>query len=111
MADHRGPLRSNVLLESLLKASAELAKKYAVGLHTHCGETEAENEFSIEKFGRRPLEYLFDCGWDYDRTWLAHGIHFLDSELDVMQASGIAWPIARMPICGWVRDMSGARID
>lgn len=78
------PCAATSCSESLLKASAELAKKYRVGLHTHCGETQAENEFSIEKFGRRPLEYLLDCGWDYSGTWLAHGIHFEDAELDTM---------------------------
>lgn len=80
------PCAATSCSESLLKASAELAKKYNVGLHTHCGETVAENEFSIEKFGRRPLEYLLDCGWGYDRTWVAHGIHFEDAELETMKA-------------------------
>ncbi|MEM1221178.1 MAG: amidohydrolase family protein [Verrucomicrobiota bacterium] len=83
------PCAATSCTESLLKASAELAKRHKVGLHTHCGETEAENEFSIEKFGRRPLEYLFDCGWDYENVWLAHGIHFQDTELETMAQIGI----------------------
>ena len=37
--------------------------------------------FCIEKYGRRPLDYLEDCNWLTDRTWLAHGIHFDDSEI------------------------------
>lgn len=76
------PCAATSCSESLLAASAELARKHGTGLHTHCGETEAENSFSLEKFGRRPLDYLLDCGWDYERTWLAHGIHFMDAELD-----------------------------
>ena len=83
------PCAATSCSESLLKASAELAKTHGVGLHTHCGETVDENEFSVEKFGRRPLEYLLDCGWDYDRTWLAHGIHFEDAELVTMERLGI----------------------
>jgi 8-oxoguanine deaminase len=83
------PCAATSCSESLLRASADLAKQYQVGLHTHCGETEAENEFSVAKFGRRPLQYLLDCGWDYDRTWLAHGIHFEDTELDSMKQLGI----------------------
>lgn len=83
------PCAATSCTESLLKSSAELAKKYQVGLHTHCGETEAENEFSVEKFGRRPIEYLLDCGWDYNRTWLAHGIHFSDKELSQLSRYGI----------------------
>lgn len=73
----------------LLEESALLAKKYGVGLHTHCGETEAENEFSIEKFGVRPIAYLLERGWDYNRTWLAHGIHFDDIELSQLAEYGI----------------------
>ena len=83
------PCAATSCSESLLKNSALLAKKYSVGLHTHCGETVAENEFSVEKFGRRPLAYLLDCGWDYAGTWLAHGIHFNDTELDTMSSLGI----------------------
>ena len=83
------PCAATSCSENLLKASAELAKKHQVGLHTHCGETVAENEFSILKFGRRPLEYLLDCGWGYDRTWVAHGIHFEDTELEAMHDLGI----------------------
>lgn len=83
------PCAATSCSESLLKKSAELAKKYQVGLHTHCGETVAENEFSLKKFGRRPLDYLLDCGWGYDRTWLAHGIHFEDEELNTLSKEGI----------------------
>lgn len=83
------PCAATSCSESLLKASADLARKHATGLHTHCGETEAENAFSLEKFGRCPLDYLLDCGWDYDRTWLAHGIHFTDTELAQLAESKI----------------------
>lgn len=83
------PCAATSCSEDLLKDSAALAKEYSVGLHTHCGETVAENEFSIEKFGRRPIQYLLDCGWGYDRTWFAHGIHFDDNELETMKALGM----------------------
>ncbi len=83
------PCAATSCSEDLLVASAELAKKYGVGLHTHCGETVAENEFSMQKFGRRPIQYLLDCGWGYDRTWFAHGIHFEDDELATMQTLGL----------------------
>ena len=83
------PCAATSCTKDLLVESAELAKKYQLGLHTHCGETEAENAFSLQKFGMRPLEYLLDCGWNYDRTWLAHGIHFTDTELTILQQEGI----------------------
>lgn len=83
------PCAATSCTESLLRASGALARKHAVGLHTHCGETVAENAFSLETFGRRPLQYLLDCGWDYDQTWLAHGIHFDDDELSSLSKYGI----------------------
>ncbi|MEM9158584.1 MAG: amidohydrolase family protein [Verrucomicrobiota bacterium] len=83
------PCAATSCSKSLLEASAALAKERKVGLHTHCGETVAENEFSVLKFGKRPLEYLLECGWDYDKTWLAHGIHFEDYELSLLSQYGI----------------------
>ena len=83
------PCAATSCSESLLRSSAQMAKKYGVGLHTHCGETVAENEFSLEHFGRRPLDYLLECGWDYNRAWLAHGIHFNNSELETLSEQGI----------------------
>ena len=83
------PCAATSCSESLLRSSAQMAKKYGVGLHTHCGETVAENEFSLEHFGRRPLDYLLECGWDYNRAWLAHGIHFNNSELETLSEQGV----------------------
>ena len=61
---------------SLMRATAELAGKLNVRMHTHLAETEDENRFCQELYGCRPLDYLEDCGWLNDRVWLAHGIHF-----------------------------------
>ncbi|MDQ8205464.1 amidohydrolase family protein [Pelagicoccus sp. SDUM812003] len=83
------PCAATSCSQGLLRDSAFLARKYQTGLHTHCGETIEENSFSLEKFGRRPLDYLLDCGWDYDRAWLAHGIHFDDRELALLAECGI----------------------
>jgi len=65
----------------LLEQSAALAKARGLGLHSHCAETIAEDAFSLEKFGRRPVEYFADCGWDFEGVWYAHGIHFTDEEV------------------------------
>mgnify|MGYP000036743234 CR=1 FL=1 len=67
--------------QELMKETATLAKKYNVNLHTHLAETEDENNFCLEMFGMRPLDYLDSVGWMNDRTWLAHGIHFNDEEI------------------------------
>jgi len=65
----------------LMRETAKLSQQKNVLLHTHLGETEDENDFCLEKFGMRPVDYLEDVGWLNDRTWLAHGIHFNDDEV------------------------------
>jgi 8-oxoguanine deaminase len=66
---------------SLMRATAELAEKLDVRLHTHLAETEDENRFCEETHGCRPLDYLEQCGWLGKRTWLAHGIFFDADEM------------------------------
>ena len=36
----------------------------------------------------RPLDYLEDCGWLNERTWLAHGIHFNSDEIVRLARAG-----------------------
>jgi cytosine/adenosine deaminase-related metal-dependent hydrolase len=57
---------------SLMTRTAELAERLDVRLHTHLCETQDEDAFCLETFGRRPVDYLTDVGWLSDRTWLAH---------------------------------------
>lgn len=66
---------------SLMRATAELATRLDVRLHTHLAETEDENRYCQELYKCRPLEYLEECGWLGERTWLAHGIHFNGDEM------------------------------
>jgi cytosine/adenosine deaminase-related metal-dependent hydrolase len=56
----------------LMTRTAELAERLDVRLHTHLAETQDEDAFCLERFGRRPVDYLADVGWMSDRVWLAH---------------------------------------
>src|SRR6266536_1967910 len=66
---------------SLMRATADLAEKLDVRLHTHLAETEDENKFCEQMHDCRPLDYLEQCGWLNARTWLAHGIFFNAEEM------------------------------
>jgi cytosine/adenosine deaminase-related metal-dependent hydrolase len=57
--------------ESMI-ATAELAEKYDVLLHTHLAETKDEDDFCIQKKGLRPVEYMEKVGWLNRRAWFAH---------------------------------------
>lgn len=73
---------------ALMRESARLAEKNDVRLHTHLAETEDETAYCQKLFGMRPLDYLEDSGWLTDRTWLAHGIHFNDDEIQRLGRAG-----------------------
>ena len=73
---------------ALMRESARLAENNDVRLHTHLAETEDETAYCQKLFGMRPLDYLEDSGWLTDRTWLAHGIHFNDDEIQRLGRAG-----------------------
>src|SRR6478735_6017456 len=65
----------------LMTESAALARSLGLRLHTHLAETLDEERDSIARFGRRPMELLDELGWIAPDVWVAHGIHFSDSEV------------------------------
>jgi len=73
----------------LMQGTAELAEQYDVRLHTHLAETIDEENFCLEKFGLRTVDYLESVGWLSERTWLAHGIHFNPEEIQKLGKSGV----------------------
>ncbi|MCY1402234.1 8-oxoguanine deaminase [compost metagenome] len=72
----------------IMRASAELAERHDVRLHTHLAETLDEEDFCLQRFGLRTVDYLDSVGWLGPRTWLAHGIHFNDEEILRLGAAG-----------------------
>ena len=74
----------------LMRDSALLARENGVLLHTHLAETQAENDFCIEMFGARPVDYLEQVGWLAEDVWLAHGIHFNNEEINRLGRAGVA---------------------
>lgn len=74
----------------LMRDSAILAREQGVLLHTHLAETLDENEFCLEKFGVRPVDYLEQVGWLANDVWLAHGIHFDSQEINRLGSAGVA---------------------
>ena len=73
----------------LMKETAQLAEQHNVRLHTHLAETIDEENFCLQKFGLRTVDYLESVGWLSDRTWLAHGIHFNKEEIQKLGQAGV----------------------
>jgi cytosine/adenosine deaminase-related metal-dependent hydrolase len=75
--------------EELMVRSAELAERLDVRLHTHFAENAEDDEFSLARFGCRPMEYLERTGWCTDRTWVAHCVMPNHDEVHRLGAAGI----------------------
>ena len=82
--------------EDLMAESAKLARQYGVRLHRHLCETKDEENFMLETYGMRPLDYMEKTGWLGDDVWYAHGIHFNDEEIKVLAQTGTG--VAHCPI-------------
>lgn len=82
--------------EELYRQSAILARDLGVRLHTHLCETIDEENYVLEKYGKRPLAYMEDMNWVGNDVWYAHGIHFNDEELNLLAQTGTG--VAHCPI-------------
>lgn len=72
----------------LMKQTAALGRDLGVRLHTHLAETADEEEFCLERFGMRPVEYMESLGWTGPDVWYAHAVHVADDEVDRMGEAG-----------------------
>ncbi len=73
---------------ALMLATAELAEKLDVRLHTHLAEDADEDTFCLERFGRRPIEQFEKVGWGTNRSWVAHCVFPNDDEVRRLGAWG-----------------------
>ena len=72
----------------LMAESARLARSLGVSLHTHLAETADEEEFCLDRFGARPVEYVSEQGWLGSDVWYAHAVHVADDEVAAMARAG-----------------------
>ncbi|MBI1801327.1 MAG: 8-oxoguanine deaminase [Chloroflexi bacterium] len=73
---------------ALMQESRDLARSYGVRCHTHLAETQDEDQFCLQKFGKRPLDYAEQLGWLGDDVWFAHGVWFDDAEIANLGRTG-----------------------
>ena len=63
----------------LMRDAAILARDKGVMMHTHLAENDEDIAYSLEKFGKRPGQYVEDLGWTGPDVWHAHCVK-LDAE-------------------------------
>ena len=72
----------------LMREAADLARAYAVNLHTHLAENDKDVSFSLETFGQRPGAYAESVGWVGDDVWHAHCVKLNSAEISLFGRTG-----------------------
>jgi cytosine/adenosine deaminase-related metal-dependent hydrolase len=89
----------------LMRATAELAERLDVRLHTHLAEDRDEDRYAAEMFGCRTIEHFDDVGWGTSRAWVAHCIFPNEAEVTRMGEWGVGvahCPSSNMMIGGGI---------
>jgi cytosine/adenosine deaminase-related metal-dependent hydrolase len=73
----------------LMQATAELAERLDVRLHTHLAEDPDEDSYAERTFGRRTIDQFEAVGWMTDRTWVAHCIYPNQAEIARLGTAGV----------------------
>jgi cytosine/adenosine deaminase-related metal-dependent hydrolase len=73
----------------LMEASAELARRLGLVMHTHLAETVEEDEYCRELYGCTPVEYLERVGWIDGDVWCAHCVHLSDEDVQTFARAGV----------------------
>lgn len=74
--------------EDLMVESARMARAYKVRLHTHLAETIDEEQFCLERSGKRPVEYAESLEWLGEDVWFAHSVWVNDKEIEQYAQTG-----------------------
>jgi cytosine/adenosine deaminase-related metal-dependent hydrolase len=91
----------------LMRATAELAERLDVRLHTHLAEDPDEDDYCLQRFGRRPIEQFEEVGWLTDRAWVAHCVQPNGAEIARLGAAGVG--IAHCPGSNMILGAGGPR--
>ena len=88
----------------LMRETAQMARSYKVGLHTHLAENIEDIDYSLASFGMRPGEYIEAVEWTGHDVWHAHCVQLNPAEIDLFARTGTG--IAHCP-CSNMRLASG----
>jgi 5-methylthioadenosine/S-adenosylhomocysteine deaminase len=107
-----GRVRTWVGLEHLLyctldcfAGAAALAAEYDTGIHTHSSESIWEVQESLKRWGRRPIEVMYQRGILGPRTVIAHCVWLDDREIRILADTGTS--VVHCP-CSNMKLSSGA---
>ncbi len=70
--------------DELLHRTAELARKYNVGIHLHLSEEILEIDHALRRWGERPVEHLANIGLLKNKVLAAHCAYLTDQEVKIL---------------------------
>jgi cytosine/adenosine deaminase-related metal-dependent hydrolase len=88
----------------LLDQTRAMAHERNVLMHTHAAETLDEQNYCLDRYGMRPIQFLHERGWLGERVYLAHCVHLNEDEIKLFAETGTG--VAHCP-CSNMRLASG----
>jgi 5-methylthioadenosine/S-adenosylhomocysteine deaminase len=82
------PHSLTTVAESFYREYVPEAREEGIPVHFHANETENEVEPILDERGERPLVYADDLGLLTEDSFLAHGVHVDDREIDLLADRG-----------------------
>ncbi len=73
----------------LFRETVTAARELGVRLHTHLAETDDEDAYCLQHFGKRPFAFVADQGWSGDDIWFAHCVKLNGEEIAAFAEAGI----------------------
>lgn len=84
-----GPHSIYTCVETYLKYSIEVAKKYNTSIHIHVAETEEEYNNCVNKTGLTPIEYLYKIGAFNIDCIAAHCVYVTDKDIKILKDNNV----------------------
>ncbi|MFW5708050.1 MAG: amidohydrolase family protein [Bacteroidota bacterium] len=74
--------------DDTLSKALEIAHEYNTGIHAHLAEDPVDQEFCLEKYGKRVVQRYADLGFlELSRNIFVHGIHLDHTERELLKSS------------------------
>lgn len=71
-----------------LREIAATARTRGLRLHSHLSENRAYVDFTLARYGQRPVHWLADQGWLGEDVWFAHLVHLDADEVALLAQTG-----------------------
>ena len=91
-----GPTSVTYVRPQFMRRFSDLAREHACGLHVHFDPRPDEHE-TMRARGGKPIDFLRESGWLWERTWFAHSTLLNDDEMRAIGDAGAS--IAHCPHC------------